>query len=207
MQLSVFLSRENLCFYRIGNCSCHRNVYIPEMTSAPSEQFRIYLVRHAHAAWPAPGMRDYDRPLDAAGLEEAAVLAQLIADNNHQPSLVYCSSAVRCQQTLEIILPKLTGSPEVTLHSPLYSENFETYLHLINENAERAPGSIMIIGHNPMLEETAEALLLHDRRGLAEALSEGFPTAGLFVADNVSVSRPATGGYGRFIDLLYPVGA
>jgi len=177
------------------------------MTTAQSEQFRIYLVRHAHAAWPAPIMADHDRPLDAVGLEEAGVLAELIADNNHQPDHVFCSSAARCRQTLEIIEPKLTGSPDITLHRPLYSGSFEAYLDLIEINAERAPRSIMIIGHNPMLEETAEALLLHDKGGLAEALSEGFPTAGLFIADNVSTLRPAANGYARFVDLLYPVDA
>ena len=194
-------------FFAIGNCSRPRNGYIPEMTSNPSEQFRIYLVRHAHAAWPAPRMRDHDRPLDAVGVEEATILAQLIADNNHQPSQVYCSSAVRCQQTLDIIRPKLSRSPVITIHQPLYSEGYETYLDLITKNAELAPDSIMIIGHNPMLEETAEALLLHDKHGFSQALSEGFPTAGLLVADNVSKSQPATKGYGRFIDLLGPVGA
>ncbi|RUZ11954.1 histidine phosphatase family protein, partial [Mesorhizobium sp. M7A.F.Ca.US.007.01.2.1] len=35
---------------------------------------RLYLLRHAKAGWALPGMRDFDRPLDASGRADAEMM-------------------------------------------------------------------------------------------------------------------------------------
>ncbi|RUX92559.1 histidine phosphatase family protein, partial [Mesorhizobium sp. M7A.F.Ca.CA.004.04.1.1] len=35
---------------------------------------RLYLLRHAKAGWALPGMRDFDRPLDASGRSDAEMM-------------------------------------------------------------------------------------------------------------------------------------
>ena len=48
------------------------------MSDSEVHSLRIYLVRHASAAWPQPGTRDFDRTLDQRGREEAARLAEMM---------------------------------------------------------------------------------------------------------------------------------
>lgn len=177
------------------------------MTSTADGQFRIYLLRHAHAAWPAPGMRDYDRPLDAAGRQEAARLAGLMELNNYRPHRIICSPAARCAETLAILRERLAGGPDVAYEPELYSGSSDTYLDIIQAHAAHAPDALMIVGHNPMIDETAHRLLASGGANAPEALSGGFPTAGLLVAENISVQQPATRGHGRFIGLLSPIDA
>ena len=60
----------------------------------------VYLIRHAHAGnkqhWPGP---DNDRPLSAAGHQEAHGLLARLRDD--PVSRILTSPAVRCQQTVE----------------------------------------------------------------------------------------------------------
>ncbi|TIX99998.1 MAG: histidine phosphatase family protein, partial [Mesorhizobium sp.] len=35
---------------------------------------KLYLLRHAKAGWALPGMRDFDRPLDASGIADAETM-------------------------------------------------------------------------------------------------------------------------------------
>jgi phosphohistidine phosphatase len=73
----------------------------------------LYLLRHAKSDWGDPGLDDHDRPLAARGARAAAVVGVHFAQQGYRPSLVLCSSARRTRQTLESLLPHLSGEPEV----------------------------------------------------------------------------------------------
>jgi phosphohistidine phosphatase len=177
------------------------------MTTMPAHPLRVLLVRHAHAAWALPGMRDFDRPLDQRGRDEVDRLAATMSVNAFKPGLVYCSSAKRCVQTLDLLMARLTMSPTVEHTGALYSETHETYLELIGSDRARESGSVMIVGHNPMIEDTALSLLLRDEEASDDALGSGFPTAGLFIADCCTDPDAATPGRTRFLGLMSPVDA
>lgn len=161
-------------------------------------------MRHAHSGWALPGMRDFDRPLDERGREEAGRLARIIAVNGFQPRLIICSPAARCLGTLAILAPSLTAAPVIEHAADLYSGSSAAYLDAISGRARDARGAIMLIGHNPMLEETAQLLVAGDAPSRAQALSAGFPTAGLFIVDAPEGAAAAIGGHGRFVGLLSP---
>ena len=178
------------------------------MNPAPHPRLRIFLVRHAHAAWALPGVRDFDRPLDERGREEAARLAATMSVNGFYPDLVYCSNARRCAETLDILQRALaTGGLRVEYSDALYASSHDAYLDLIGSVHEEAIRSIMIIGHNPMLEDTAQALLQDDPATFETALGNGFPTAGLMILDCDSRGGSAVKGGARFVGLLSPVDA
>jgi phosphohistidine phosphatase SixA len=59
----------------------------------------------------------------------------------------------------------------------------DAYLDLIASAGNDTVRSLMIIGHNPMLEDTAQALLQDDPASFETALGSGFPTAGLLIVD------------------------
>ncbi|MBW3098068.1 SixA phosphatase family protein [Pseudohoeflea coraliihabitans] len=144
----------------------------------------IGLLRHAHAGWSLPGQRDFDRTLNAEGRAEAQRLAARLADHAFRPSHVYCSPAARCVETFELVRSALPANAEIIFHPPLYSSSSDTYLDLLDTHA--GPGSaasaILLIGHNPMIGETAEALFSRDDTSARQALETGFPTAGLLLA-------------------------
>ncbi|MEM5472496.1 histidine phosphatase family protein [Hoeflea sp. AS60] len=168
---------------------------------------RIFLIRHAHAAWALPGVRDFDRPLDEPGREEAARLAATISVNGFEPDLVYCSPARRCLETLEIVRTRTSIRPKIEYRDALYAASHDVYLDLIGSVRDEAVQSIMIIGHNPMLEDTAQALLQNDPATYEAALGFGFPTAGLLILDSDQRGDSVVNGGARFTSLLSPVDA
>lgn len=177
------------------------------MDPAPNTVLRIFLVRHAHAAWALPGVRDFDRPLDERGREEAGRLAATLSVNGFEPDMVYCSNARRCLETLGILQARSSAKLRIEYSDALYASNHDAYLDLIASRHASAIRSIMIIGHNPMLEDTAQALLQDDPATFETALGSGFPTAGLLILDCDTRGNSATKGGARFVGLLSPVDA
>lgn len=139
---------------------------------------RLFLLRHAKAGWAEPGMRDFDRPLDAAGKEHAEATGIAMRDGGYTPELVICSSARRARETLEGIAKNL-ATGRVTYTEGLYSTDAAGYVDIIRD----APpvGSILMIGHNPMMEDVALALSGDGREEARHAMVAGFPTSGLAV--------------------------
>ncbi|MDP2122216.1 MAG: histidine phosphatase family protein [Hoeflea sp.] len=177
------------------------------MSTKPSAPLRVFLVRHAHAAWAIPGMRDFDRPLDDRGREEALRLAATLTVNGFAPDLVFCSNARRCVETLDLLLSGAGRLPPVERSDALYASGHEAYLDLIASVGDEAIRSIMIVGHNPMIEDTAGALVHSDAASCQQAMGAGFPTAGLLIADCRERGPGAIDGSARFVALLTPVDA
>lgn len=142
--------------------------------------FRIYLLRHANSGWAKPGERDFDRQLDDQGYAEAEIVAEKAADKNYRPDIVISSTAVRCRQTAEAIRRALGESTEMIFVDELYNAPLGTYVALLSAQQENR--SVMLIGHNPTIEETFEALIGAER--MISAIPGGYPTAGLAVIDH-----------------------
>ena len=165
---------------------------------------RVFLVRHAHAAWAMPGVRDFDRPLDDRGREEAVRLAATMVVNGFNPDLIYCSNARRCVETLAILLADRSDAPRLKHSDELYTGNHEAYLELISSVRDDTVQSVMIVGHNPMIEEAAEALLRASPAALEDTIGRGFPTAGMLIVDCARKGRTAIDGSARLVELLSP---
>ena len=154
-----------------------------------------------------PGTRDFDRPLDDRGREEAARLAATLTVNGFAPDLVFCSNARRCVETLDILFARAGALPPIERSDALYASGQEAYLELIASVRDQAIRSVMIVGHNPMIEDTASALVHADPAGCQQAMGAGFPTAGLLIADCQDRGAGAVDGTARFVALLSPVDA
>lgn len=139
---------------------------------------RLFLLRHAKAAWASPGMRDFDRPLDATGAADAETTGIAMRDGGYIPDLTVCSNAVRARQTLEGIAGN-TDTGRVMFVDDLYSEDAAGYLTIIRKVG--SVGSLLVIGHNPMMEDLALALAEDGDDDARATLHAGFPTSGLAV--------------------------
>lgn len=140
---------------------------------------RIFLLRHAKAGWPAPGGCDFERTLDARGRDEAARIGRIMAAKGYEPERVLCSAAKRCRETWDIVGGDVAAG-DIVHTRDLYEAESAAYLDLIRrQNGVR---SVIIVGHNPTMEETAARLLNFDDPA-TDNLDLRFPTAGLAVID------------------------
>jgi phosphohistidine phosphatase len=128
--------------------------------------------------------------LASRGRRDAKRIAKHLAGFEFQPELVLCSSAVRTRETLELIRPAL-GNSKVLFEDGLYGASSDELLGRIRVVPD-AVGSVMLIGHNPGLEQLA--LLLASSGDELRGLETKFPTAALAtLAVETTWSRLAPG--------------
>jgi len=139
---------------------------------------RLYLLRHAKAGWALPGMRDFDRPLDEAGRGDAEATGMAMRAGGYVPDVTLCSNALRARETLAGIAGH-TDTGRVRFFDSLYVDDASGYLATIRSNGSL--GSILVIGHNPMMEDLAFAIAGDGDPAAKAILAYGFPTSGLAV--------------------------
>jgi phosphohistidine phosphatase len=150
----------------------------------------LLLLRHAKSSWVDPTLPDHDRPLASRGRRDAKRIAKHLAGLEFEPALVLCSSAVRTRETLELVRPAL-GNSKVLFEDGLYGASSDELLGRIRVVPD-AVGSVMLIGHNPGLEQLA--LLLASSGDELRGLETKFPTAALAtLAVETTWSRLAPG--------------
>jgi phosphohistidine phosphatase len=139
---------------------------------------KLYLLRHAKAGWAMPGVRDFDRPLDETGHGDAESTGDTMSINGFVPDLTVCSGALRARQTLEGVAAK-ADTGKIVFDDNLYMADAAGYLDIIR--AHCSADSILIIGHNPMMEDLAMAVSGDGDELAKSTLNRGFPTSGLAV--------------------------
>ena len=141
----------------------------------------LFLLRHARASWPQPGARDFDRPLEQSGRDDAVAMGLRMANEGLFPAAAICSTAVRAKETLAEIVVGMDTSFPVTYDERLYSADATGYLDIIRNAGADEP--VLIVGHNPMMEDTAAMLADQSGKEDRRRLLEGFPVCGLAVID------------------------
>jgi phosphohistidine phosphatase len=132
----------------------------------------LHLLRHAKSSWDDPGLADHERPLAPRGRRDCKKLAKHLRRHEVRPDLVLCSSSQRTRDTLELIRSAL-GDAAIEIEDGLYAAGSERLLARLRELPESA-GSVLLIGHNPGLQDLALELAPGTTR-----LAEKFPTGAL----------------------------
>lgn len=136
----------------------------------------LYLLRHAKSSWADRTLPDRERPLARRGRRDAKQIAKHLVRLEIAPELVLCSSAARTRETLELVRPALVATSTVRLEAGLYAASADELLERIRAVPE-AVASVMVIGHNPGLQNFA-LVLASDGSELGR-LEAKFPTAAL----------------------------
>ncbi len=151
---------------------------------------RLMLLRHAKTEHDAPSGQDHDRRLDDRGRLDAAAVGSWIGRHLPIPEVVLVSTAVRAQQTSEIVRQAMqdaagtvTAQPQVEALDALYGAEPAQLLQLIRMACSTDPRQLMVIGHNPGLHELALALAGSGEPAAKKALEDNLPTTGLAVLD------------------------
>ena len=142
----------------------------------------LLLLRHAKSSWDHPALADRDRPLAPRGEKAARRIAKYLQAEGIRPQLVLCSPARRTRDTLELVRPAIGRDVEVEIEDELYGADALELLDRIRRFDERIE-SVMLIGHNPGMQDLAIELAGGGERDALEQLHTKFPTAALATFD------------------------
>jgi phosphohistidine phosphatase len=167
---------------------------------------RLYLLRHAKAVAADPDLDDYARELTVRGVHDAGAMARYLRKNDFRPDLILVSAAARTRQTADLVQREIeaTGRPL----EALYLAPPGKIMSLIQGAPQNLSG-VMVVGHNPGLEELATLLarepVRRKERVRRDVLEEKFPTAALAVLDfDIVKWRDIRPGEGALVDFVRP---
>jgi phosphohistidine phosphatase len=142
---------------------------------------RLMLLRHAKSDWPA-AVADLERPLAARGRAEAPAVGGFMVREGLRPDLALVSPARRARETWTLVAPAFPELPPSETDPRLYMATSEALLDFVRA-ADADVATLLIVGHNPGLEEFARALVNHGDAEACKRLAAAFPTAALAVID------------------------
>jgi phosphohistidine phosphatase len=143
---------------------------------------RLLLLRHAKSSWAEPGASDHDRPLNRRGEEAAPRIGAYLRRHKLIPDAVLCSTARRARATWDLVAAEAPAAPPATHEARLYDASPRTLLDVFRR-APSAARSVLVVGHNPGLQEVATQLIAAGDLDDRERLREKLPTGGLVVID------------------------
>ena len=113
---------------------------------------KLLILRHAKSSWKEPSLSDFQRQLNKRGTEAAPRMGGWIAQNNLVPDTIVCSTAVRAQETMALVIEGGPLDSACISTEELYLAPPQVYLENLAQLPE-AQTSAMVIGHNPGIEE------------------------------------------------------
>jgi phosphohistidine phosphatase len=162
---------------------------------------RLYLLRHAKSSWKDTSLPDHERPLAGRGRRAAKAIARHLREHGIEPDLVLCSSARRARETLKRIEPAL-GTAAVRVEDDLYAASAQALLERLRSVPDTVE-SVMLIGHNPGLQDLA--LDLARRSPTVGDFAAKYPTAALATLELSAPSWHELGhGTAELIALVRP---
>jgi len=156
----------------------------------------LLILRHAKSSRDDVSLPDHDRPLSKRGLRDAPRIGHLLCEERLVPDLILASTAVRALQTATFVAQASRYDRELRTLPELYLAEAAVYLSIVRR-LDETHGRVMVVGHNPGIEELVLALT-----GRAESM----PTAALahirFPADRWA--DVALAGPGELVNLWRP---
>jgi phosphohistidine phosphatase len=167
------------------------------------------LFRHAKSGWADPRARDFDRPLSERGVRGAVLMGGHIRDFAGDRGLrfdrVLASPAVRVAETIEHANKGAGASFAVEWDRRIYLASSATLIDLLRE-IDGDPAAVLMVGHNPGLEDVIFDLVPDDGSSpLRDEVEVKFPTAAFAVLE-LDVARWADlkDGCARLVALTRP---
>ncbi|WP_405770168.1 histidine phosphatase family protein [Streptomyces sp. NBC_00080] len=140
---------------------------------------RLVVLRHAKSAWPE-GVPDHERPLAPRGRRDAPAAGRALAEAACVPDLALCSTAARARGTWELAAAEWDTPPPVRLDPRLYGADVRELLEVVHETPAEI-GTLLLVGHNPGLEELVLDLAGDGPAGALEEVRLKFPTSAIAV--------------------------
>lgn len=130
----------------------------------------LLLLRHAKSSWANDRLSDFDRPLNDRGRGDAPRMGRLLSRLDMVPDLIISSAAKRAATTAELVAVSAGYGEEIRYTEALYLAEAEEYL-TVARRVDDGVTTLMLVGHNPGLEELVTHLAGHDERMPTAALA------------------------------------
>jgi phosphohistidine phosphatase len=164
----------------------------------------LLLLRHAKSSWDDPALDDHARPLTPRGIRAARRIGEYLQDEHVRLDLVLCSSARRARQTFEELQPTVEDVAEAQIVDELYGASASMILQQLRA-IDGAVSSVLVIGHNPGMEDLASDLAGDGDPAAMTQLRTKFPTAAIAILDLGSTEWAGLGpGAGHLTALVVP---
>lgn len=131
----------------------------------------LLVLRHAKSSWKDESLTDHERPLNQRGIGDAPVMGKLLRKQELVPELIISSSAKRALATAKLVAEACGYEEKIAVSQDFYMGDPDDYfgrLRLVPDNLTR----VMIVGHNPGMEELVADLTGHYERLPTAALAE-----------------------------------
>ena len=119
---------------------------------------RLLVLRHAKSSWADNSLDDWQRPLNDRGRRDAPRVGQWLRDHALVPDLIVTSDAVRARETAAAVA-KAAGYPrEIVVEPALYHATPADAIEVIRSVGDQAARTLLLVGHNPGLEDLVSRL-------------------------------------------------
>jgi phosphohistidine phosphatase len=163
---------------------------------------RLTLLRHAKSGDDGAIGRDFDRTLNPKGRRAARAVGRHLREAGLRFDHVLASPATRVAQTLEEVAAGYGGGLDPVWERRIYLATPDDLLDLVHAAPDTA-ASLLLVGHNPGLEELVLALVPGGGDGARDAVEEKYPTASVaeisFEVDSWAAVAPGSGTLVRFV--------
>lgn len=139
---------------------------------------QLILLRHAKSDYP-PGVPDRERPLSPRGERDAIAAARWLGAAFPEVDEAIVSPARRAAQTWNAVQGSV-GDPAVRVDERVY-DDWGAGLPQVVTGIDPGSRTALIIGHNPGIEDLAQALAGQERSDARSRLAAKYPTAGIAV--------------------------
>lgn len=155
---------------------------------------RLILFRHGKAEHDSDSGDDFDRRLAPRGMRESKAMGERLADLGLKPDLALVSASARTRDTWAAAEPAFAGA-EARFEKELYLAD-SGLVRQVAEKAGRTCETVMVIGHNPGLQELAVRMLMDGGAPptLIARAQRDFPTAAAAVFLIDANGRPSYDG-------------
>ena len=130
----------------------------------------LLILRHAKSSWHDTSLADHERALNARGRRDAPRMGELLREQRLIPDAIISSDAMRARLTAEAAAEAAGYPGTIVLDPQLYHATPTDIVEVLRTVRATEAATVMIVGHNPGLEELV-AQLTGDQRD--------FPTAAL----------------------------
>lgn len=123
----------------------------------------LLILRHAKSDWGNSQLADHDRPLNGRGKYDAPRMGAWLKQQNMVPELIISSTAERALTTAEMVALACDFTGEMQTTRNFYLAGPPKYIETLNELPDSYE-RVMVVGHNPGMEELLALLTDKDRR-------------------------------------------
>ena len=163
---------------------------------------RLLLLRHAKSSRKNTALPDHDRPLTKRGEKNARRMGGYLRHEGLIPDLALCSTAVRAVETWKAVVGQLERQVRTVPMPELYTADVAGLLQTVRASSV-ADDVLLLIGHNPALEELALSLAGSGEADALGKMRRKFPPGGLavihFDTAEWTAIAPGSGELERFV--------